>query len=60
MAIEKREHKYRYVLEGKQKNDELIMKECTFKPDIIGYRYGSNKDIRSKSANGRRNYDDFY
>ena len=60
MAIEKREHKYRYVLEGKQKNDELIMKECTFKPDIIGYWYGSNKDIRIKSANGRRNYDEFY
>jgi hypothetical protein len=36
------------------------MKECSFKPSIIGYEYGSNKDIRSKSANGRRNYDVFY
>jgi len=48
------------VLEGQQKLDDIKMKECTFKPEIIGYQYGSNKEIRSKSLNGRRSYDEFY
>jgi len=46
LAIEKRENKYKYVLEGQQKLDEIHMRECTFKPEIINYKFGSKDSDR--------------